>query len=204
MRISDLVLASALLTPNFVSAQLPGEHEQCLHGLEFVVTRMRENHPNLYHRINEKGFESTITAARLEISVADSVMECYLAIKKVVASIQDGHTQLFDRDNLGVEQLRYPFRLEAFSDGVFVTVIRKDYEQYLASRVLEIDGMSIDDVPALTTEITSMDNEYGRIRPFVQDITFAKTIYGLGITKVENELELTVRTPARVRRKGGY
>ena len=159
-----------------------------------MVAKMRDNHPNLFHRITEQQFTSGISAAKVEIRDVRSAMECYLAIKKVVASIQDGHTQLFDRGNLGIEELRYPFRLEAFSDGIFVTVIRKDYKRYLASQVLRINGMPIDGVLALTTAITSMDNQYGRIRPSVQDITFPRTLYGLGIIVSDYSVELAVVT----------
>jgi hypothetical protein len=42
--------------------------------------------------------------------------------------------------------LRFPLRVDKFTDGVFITVINKEHEQVLGSRVLSINKNPIEDV----------------------------------------------------------
>ncbi len=82
--------------------------------------------------------------------------------------VQDGHTQLFDRGSLGIESLRYPFRVDQFSDGVFITVIDKQYERFLGAEILQIDGKSINEVLKKISQYVNIDNESGKTRQILE------------------------------------
>ena len=114
---SCLLAAIAALTPATAFAQDALEREQCLEDLQFVVETISDNHPNIYYRISEDRFADAVNEARTRIGNIDTAFDCYLVLKRVVAKIQDGHTQLFDRGRLGIEELRFPYRMERFSDG---------------------------------------------------------------------------------------
>ncbi len=170
---------------------------QWIEDLEYLVDMLKQNHPHLYYRCSEKEFQKAICIAENEIQNSKSDLEAFMALKRVVAKIQDGHTQIWDNEFLGIENLRFPFRLDKFTDGVFITVIRDDYQKYLGAKIISIDGMPIDEVLKRTAEITNMDTDFGRIRPSVQDITFAKTLGGLGIISDENQMRLKIEKNGR-------
>ena len=183
----------------FVSNQVSAQEKQFttepwVEDLNYVVTQLKDHHPHIYYRISEEKFNTNVINATKEIKATKTDLECYFVIKKVVAGIQDGHTQLFDRGTLGIDNLRFPFRLDKFTDGAFITVIRKDYKKFLGAKVISINGKSIEQVLKLTSAITNIDNEFGKIRSSVQDITFARTMFGLGITNSEKIIELELIT----------
>lgn len=168
---------------------------QWLEDLDFVVSGLKSHHPHLYYRISEEEFDTVVAQSREEIKQAQSDLECFFAIRKTVACIQDGHTQLSDNGKFSIVDLRFPFRLDKFTDGIFITVISKDYEQYLGSQVTAINGKPISNVYGLLEKTANMDNKYGRIRPTLSGVTFARTMYGLGITDSVESIELELITP---------
>lgn len=166
--------------------------EQWLEDLEYVVNQLREHHPNLYYRVSEKDFKHAMLIAKEEIKHSKSDIESFFAIRKVMAHIRDGHTQLFDIP--GMTDFRFPFRLEKFSDGVFISVIRRDYHKYLGSRVTAVNGKPVEHVLELNEATIGIDSAFGKSRPSVQMITFAKIMAGLGITENEKYIELELIT----------
>jgi hypothetical protein len=154
--------------------------------------QLRSYHPNLYYRISEEEFDAVIEQSRGEITDARSDLEAYFAIKKTVASIQDVHTQLWEGGAFPLSDLRFPFRLDRFTDGVFITVIAKEYENALGARVTAINGIPVEEVLAIVDGSTNADNEFGRIHPNLTAITLARFIYGLGIADGVDKIELNV------------
>ena len=188
--------------PNQVSAQEKQfTTDQWIEDLNYVVTQLKDHHPHIYYRISDENFNTKVINATKEIQNAQTDLECYYAIKKVVAGIQDGHTQLVDQGTFGINNLRFPFRLDKFTDGVYITVIRKDYEKFLGAKLVSINGRPIEDVIELTSAITNIDNEYGKIRPSVQNITFAWTMFALGIIDSEKIIELELITKVGNRKR---
>lgn len=79
-----------LLMPMVLFARSAAEREQCLADLDYVVETISPNHPNIYFRISETQFAEVIDAARTRIGEVRSALDCFLALKRVVASVQDG------------------------------------------------------------------------------------------------------------------
>ena len=165
-----------------------------LEDLDFVVTNLKNNHPHIYYRVTEQAFNEEVSAAKNNIATSKNDLEAYFVIKKVVAKVQDGHTQLFDRGRLGIESLRYPFRADQFSDGVFITVIDKHYDRFLGAKILQIDGKPINDVLKKISQYVNIDNDFGKIRPNTQSLTFSKILYGLGITNSDKNINIDLIT----------
>jgi hypothetical protein len=166
--------------------------EQWLEDLDFVVTQLQSHHPNLHYRISEEDFAAVIEQSRTEIRDARSDIEAYFAIKRTVASIQDVHTQLWEGGAFAISDLRFPFRLDRFTDGIFITVISKEYERALGARVIAINGTPVEEVLAIVDASTNADNEFGRIHPILTAITLARFMYGLGIADGMEKMVLDV------------
>ncbi len=166
--------------------------EQWLEDLDYAVSQLKSHHPHLYYRIPERAFDSVVARSRAEIRAARSDLEAYVAIRRTIAGIQDGHTQLAGSGALQVTDLRFPFRLDRFTDGVFITVVAKQYERALGAHVTAVNGTPIEDVATAAERIISMDNEFGRTPHALRVLTFPRLLYGLGLATDVSSVVLEV------------
>ncbi|MCJ7579476.1 MAG: hypothetical protein MUP98_02960 [Candidatus Aminicenantes bacterium] len=168
--------------------------EQWLEDLEFIISKLESHHPNLYYKINKTIFDSIVAESRNEIAQSKSDIECYFAIRKIIAIIEDGHTALLENGIFNLLDLRFPFRVDEFTDGVYITLISKEHEMFLGSRVIAINGKPIENILATIEKVVSMDNEFGRKYFALNGISFARILYGLRIIDNSDHIDLELIT----------
>jgi tetratricopeptide (TPR) repeat protein len=168
--------------------------EQWLEDLEFVTSELESLHPNPYYKIDEVEFDSVVAESRSAIAQSESDLECYLAIKRVVAAIEDGHTQLLEDGIFNLLDLRFPFRVDEFTDGVYITLIDKEHEVYLGSRVTAVNDKPIESVLRAIEEVVSSDNEFRRKYVALNGVSFARILNGLEIIDNTDHIELQLTT----------
>ena len=168
--------------------------EQWLEDLEFVVSTLKSRHPNLYYKTSEMELDSLVEKSRDEISEAKSDIECYFAIRKVTAAIEDGHTQLLDEGIFNLLDLRFPIRVDEFTDGVYITIISKEHEVFLGSRVIAINGKPIENILASLEKAANNDNKFGRKYWALNGISFARVLYGLKVINNTDYIEIELIT----------
>ena len=166
--------------------------EKWLEDLDFVVSTLKSQHPNIYYKINKTKFDSVVAESRSQIARSISDLECYFAIKRIIAVIEDGHTGLLEDGIFNLLDLRFPFRIDEFTDGVYLTLIRKENEVFLGSRVTAVNGQPIENVLATIEKVVSSDNRFGRRYWALNGISFARILYGLKIIDNTNEIELAL------------
>lgn len=168
--------------------------DQWLEDLEFVISKLNSHHPNLYYKINKTKFDSIVAESHNEIAQSKSDIECYFAIRKIIAVIEDGHTQLLENGVFNLLDLRFPFRLDEFTDGVYITIIDKEHEMFLGSRIIAINGKPIENILPTIEKVVSIDNTYGRKYFALNGISFARVLYGLKIIDDTDYIELGLFT----------
>ena len=168
--------------------------EQWLEDLEFVVSKLKSHHPNLYYKINKTKFDSIVAESRNEIAQSKSDIESYFAMRKITAIIEDGHTGLLEDGIFNLLDLRFPFRVDEFTDGVYITIISKEHEMFLGSRVLTINGKPIKDILTTIEKVVNNDNEFGRKYWALSGISFARILYGLKVIDNTDYIELELIT----------
>jgi hypothetical protein len=166
--------------------------EKWLEDLDFVVSTLKSQHPNIYYKTNKTIFDSVVAESRGQIARSKSDLECYFAIKRIIAVIEDGHTGLLEDGLFNLLDLRFPFRVDEFTDGVYITLIRKENEVFLGSRVTAVNGQPIENVLAKIEKVASNDNRFGRRYWALNGVSFARVLYGLRIIDNTNEIELTL------------
>ena len=92
--------------------------QKWLEDLHVAVKILTENHPNPYYRISSDEFQKNLASAERMISQSHSDEECFVAIRKLIASVKDGHTRL-GTERLPEWQRIFPVRMYDFSDGIF-------------------------------------------------------------------------------------
>lgn len=168
--------------------------QQWLEDLEFVVSKLGSNHPRLFYKTDKAIFDSIVAESRREIAQSQSDLECYLALRKIVACIEDGHTGLLDNGLFDLLDLRFPFRVAEFTDGVYITVITKEYGRYLGSRLLSIDGRPIEEILAAIEKVVGGDNRFGRRQWALNGIPFARLLVGLKLIEHPDFADLELIT----------
>ena len=168
--------------------------KQWLEDLEFVTTKLQSQHPNLYYKISKTKFDAIVTESRDEIAQSKSDLECYFAIKKIIAAIEDGHTGLLENGIFNLLDLRFPFRLDEFTDGVYITMISKEYEPFLGSRVIAINGQPIKNILTSIEKVASGDNKFWRRYWALNGISFARILSGLKVVDKLDYLEMELIT----------
>lgn len=168
--------------------------KQWLEDLEFVISKLKSHHPNLYYKINKIKFDSIVAESHNEIAQSKSDIECYFAIRKIIAIIEDGHTGLLENGIFNLLDLRFPFRVDEFTDGVYITIIGKENEMFLGSRVIAINGKPIENILVTIEKVVSNDNEFGRKYFALNGISFARVLHGLKIIDNTDYIELELIT----------
>jgi tetratricopeptide (TPR) repeat protein len=169
--------------------------EEWLEDLDFVVSTLKSQHPNIYYKTNITKFDSVVAESRSQISRSRSDLECYFAIKRIIAAIEDGHTGLLEDGIFNLLDLRFPFRVDEFTDGVYITLIRKDNGVFLGSRVTAVNGRPIENVLATIESVVSGDNRFGRRYGALNGISFARVLSGLRIIDNTDKIELSLILP---------
>ena len=169
--------------------------EEWLEDLDFVVSTLKSQHPNIYYKTDITKFDSVVAESRSQIARAKSDLECYFAIKRIIAVIEDGHTGLLEDGIFNLLDLRFPFRVDEFTDGVYITLIRKDNGVFLGSRVTAVNGQPIENVLTTIESVVSSDNRFGRRYGALNGISFARVLSGLRIIDNTDETELSLILP---------
>ena len=173
---------------------------QWLEDLNYVTKRMIEKHPDIYYRISKDEFRRTITNAEQKIRRSHTDEECVVAIRQIVATINDGHTSLGTDSIPGYRKI-FPVRMYAFSDGIFITGIVKKFAKIIGAKVIKIGGLSAEEAFRRAGTLAFADNEFSRKDQAPLIAINCKLAFGLGITETIAELPLLVETERGNREK---
>jgi tetratricopeptide (TPR) repeat protein len=164
--------------------------EDWLEDLAFVTAKLESQHPDLHYKVGKARFDSVVAVCRREIVQSHSDLECYFAIKRTIAAVEDGHTGLLEDGIFNLLDLRFPFRADEFTDGVFITLIEKENERVLGSRITAVNGKPIENVLETIEEVASSDNRFGRRYWALNGLSFARILNGLKIIDDTNTVTL--------------
>lgn len=172
---------------NTASGQSADEWQQ---DIDLLVSKIEQYHPNPWARISQEQFEYRAAEIKSNLKTRDHE-RMVLEMLKLVASLQDGHTQVL-LDNQDRFNLWFPVRIEKFNDGLFITAVDTENSGLLGSRVLEIGNYDSDSAVQLLGEIIARDSDYGIIRRVTNYLSNAIVLEKLGIIHSKTTLPLKV------------
>lgn len=125
----------------FLSAQ-PSRLElnKWIEDVEYLRTELPKKHLNAFHSISKDSFNNLCIRLEQRARYLPE-HEIILELRKVLAAIGDGHTNLFGWEN-GFH--RFPFRFFRFSNGYFVTRADSTLKDLLGAKLLKVGPLSID------------------------------------------------------------
>jgi hypothetical protein len=130
--------------------------EQWQQDLAFLSLSISSKHPNPFHAISEESFGSRVDKLHEKIPNLNDD-EIIVEMAALVAMLQDGHTQF-----QGVFQFftgHYPFRLEVFSDGIFVRSAPRALKGTIGARLLRLGQVDVEEAFVMVASVTPHDND---------------------------------------------
>ena len=126
--------------------------------LRFMAREMERRHRNLYHTVSRASFDSAVTALHQRIPTL-ARHEIIVELARIVALVQDGHTNVAPTRDPQIGFTTFPIRLYFFKDGLFVRAAHHSHAKLAGSRVVRIGGMTPDQAYAKVRELVGRDNE---------------------------------------------
>jgi tetratricopeptide (TPR) repeat protein len=163
-------------------------NQQWLEDLEFTVKKLSKVHPNLYYRISRDSLDLVINRARSIIVNSNTDAECFFAIRKVIASLKDGHTNLFLNGKIDFVSVKLPIIIGYFGDGFFVEAVEKKNQDIIGLKVIAVNGVPIEQVIQKLCDISSCDNSAGLTDRAVSYLRYPLILKGVGIVSGDSEL----------------
>jgi len=189
-RLFTLIVVTFIITgllKNTVYSQSISEWQQ---DIDILLNKIEQYHPMPWARISQKEFEAKSETLKSNLKNWDNE-KITLEILKLVASLQDGHTQVLlnNRENFN---RWFPLRIEKFTDGLFITGIEKNKAEFLKARVTKIGRYETETAYKIIGEIIASDSEYGKIHRITNYLANAVLLKRLGV--IDNEDNLTLET----------
>jgi hypothetical protein len=189
----SIIISSFLFGISSAQNSVTPTKKQWLQDLHYAAKTLIDRHPDVYYRKSEEDFNRAITRAERKIMQSQTDEECLVAIRQVVASVNDGHTSLRTNNLPGYRDI-FPVRMYKFSDGIFITGIVEKLAKYIGSKVIKIGHLSAIEAFDRAGTLAFADNEFSRINQVPVLVISCRFAHGLGITDGIDRLLLTVET----------
>lgn len=160
--------------------------------LRSLVQQIETRHWSPYHAVSREDLEAA--AARLDARIPELAdHEIVVELRRIVASIGDGHTNLSfpgsRHPEHGVAEPesriagfhRYPCRIYRYADGWFVRAASPENARIVGKRITAINGTSIEDVYAAVALLVSGDNEWTRLSNAPGSMVCPEVLDALGV-----------------------
>ena len=171
-------LLLALLAPHAgaPAGEIPPDRRR--EDLAFLVETLRATHPEPHAFADERRWAEAVDEAAAEIEGGSDAAH-YLALARVVALLQDGHTALIP----GPEVLDrvWPVRFTFFDDGLFVTGAEPALAHALGRRVLAFGDFAVEDVVAALEPAAFGDNPRSRRTALELFLSSPRLLHAVGV-----------------------
>jgi hypothetical protein len=149
--------------------------------LEFLRDEIPKRHKNAFHSISQRQFEKQIDTLETRLAQV-SRSEVILDVARIVASIGDGHTQMFLNadEKVGFHQL--PVRFYWFREGIYVIAAEEQNRWAIGKRVSKIGNVAIMEAITRVTPLVNRDNEMTIRDVLPNDLCLAEVLYYLNLS----------------------
>jgi len=164
--------------------------EQWCKDIDLLTSKIEQYHPMPWARISQKEFELKAEEIKTKLKSWNNE-KITLEILKLIASIQDGHTQVL-LDNQDKFDLWFPVRFEKFEDGLFITGSDIKNAELVGARVLRIGNYDTESACQIVSEIIATDSDYGIARRITNFLSNAVVLSKLDIIGSNTILPLEI------------
>src|SRR5690349_3982092 len=136
-----LLLAALLAGAPALAQRPPLTAEQWRADLRVLATESARRHKNAFHTVSRAAFDSAVADLDARIPKLQR-HEIIVGMMKIIAMIDDGHTNLYPTRDSVIGFHALPVALYLFSDGLHVRAARTPLAQLAGARVVSIGGQT--------------------------------------------------------------
>ncbi len=164
--------------------------------LDFLRLQIGARHGNPYHAADGEGLAEAFGRLRESIPRRTD-FEIAFEIQRILALLGDGHSWLsFTGEDLA---RHFPFDAWTFDDGLFITRAKAGYDRAVGKRVVEIEGVPIEEIQARLAPYISRDNDMDLPRQTPLMIRIAPVLHAIGMAPQPDEATFTLEDSAGIR-----
>ncbi len=126
--------------------------------LRYMEKGMEKFHRNLYHTMSKERFQAAVSDLERRIPRM-ARHEIIVELARIVAMVEDGHTNLRLAHDPEVRFHTLPINLYIFKDGIFVRSAAAEHAGLVGARVIRIGEVSAERAVALVGDLVGRDNE---------------------------------------------
>ena len=185
------VLAVLLSVAAAVSAQQVSVQTR-QQDLNFVSTQLPQLHVDFFFQLKSSDFDQAVQALQAQISTLND-QQFYMRLAALVALPGDPHTSvsLVPGSTTRAGYRQFPLTFRALDDGIFVTGAAPAYSRALGTRLIAVDGNSIDVVlQKLGTVIPHTNPQWVQSRGELY-LTQQQVLQGLDLAPITATTNLT-------------
>lgn len=193
---SDAILTRLNQDPRWpeLTGELPsnleGRDEGWRFDLAYLAKELKRLHVDPFGKISEVEFDDRV--AELHQRIPDlTAPEIFVAMQKIVRSIDDGHTVLY-RSSKKVSFLEIPIKVHFFPEGLFIVDADPEYRNWIGSEIVRFEETDTEEVIRSLDEIVSRDNPMGIKWLGPRYLVTADILQGLKIAKPSDHIRLTL------------
>ena len=174
-------------------AMPPAEATAWREDLHFMARQMERTHKNLYHAVSRDEFAAAVATLDDRIPSLER-HEVIVELAKIVASVGDGHTNIYPTrdDKIGFHAL--PLALTFFGDDLYIRAVSESRGSLLGARVLRIGDRTVPEAYAAVREMIGRDNEQGARYWAQYLLAMPEVLHAFHITRSLDAVPLTLMT----------
>ncbi|KAA3635485.1 MAG: hypothetical protein DWQ02_09840 [Bacteroidetes bacterium] len=193
----NLTLLLLLLVFSFTSfAQVNQSAEKWQEDLQFLQHTVHKDYDFLFKKVSQRDFDAAVKNLYSEIPTMEE-HEIIVGFSRIISMFGYGHTSLwlYPRGEHGKFNFhQVPFNMMAFSDGIYLQGVHKDYYNGLGAQVLEVEGMPVKEAlkrvkPVFPAENDQFFKAYGLNYLGIPEILHAQKI----TKELKPEVTLTLK-----------
>jgi hypothetical protein len=187
-----LLLVLCLLSGSAEAQPLaPTEAEAWREDLRFMAQALERTHKNLYHAVSREDFAARVAVLDARIPTL-ARHEVIVEMAKIVASVGDGHTNIYPARDAKIGFRTLPVAFTFFDGDLYVRAAHESQRALLGAKVLAIGDRSIADASAAVRTMIGSDNDHGA-RYWAQVLlTVPEVLHALRITASLDDVQLTL------------
>jgi tetratricopeptide (TPR) repeat protein len=158
--------------------------------LQYLVTTLRQRHPNAFHAASEARFDTAAAELRAQMATLEPY-QIIVRMAALTALIGDGHTgiPLLSR----TFDFRYfPLRFQFYDEGLFVEGAYADSDALVGGRLLSIDGVPVDEIARRVETVVMRDNPSSARARIAETLSIGEALHALGITASPDEAVFSI------------
>ncbi len=159
--------------------------------LDSLTAALEAMHPKPFARISRDRWMARVEGLKSHLG-AMSPDRVVAEMMVLVSLLRDGHTSL---SPVGPNGYRgwFPFRVRPFEEGLYLSVLPREYQDFLGAEVIRIGKLSAGEALRRVEPVTPADGAVGKRTDTPLFLASAPLLHALGVTADPEVLSLTVR-----------